>query len=65
MVDLDSFDESTIQWGQLPDIDHVWLSILGVDDAAKIIDAHFKRSAPEQLVLHCHAAALNTLVVRG
>ena len=59
------FDESKIAWGRLPDIDHVWLSILNVDDTAKIIDVLFKFSANEKIVLHRHVAAFNTFVVQG
>ena len=65
MGNLNSFDEATIQWGQLPGIEHAWLSILTVDDTAKVIDVLFKFSANEQIVLHRHVAAFNTFVVRG
>ena len=65
MSNLHIFDESKIEWGQLPDIDHVWLSILNVDDTAKVIDVLFKFSANEKIVLHRHVAAFNTFVVQG
>lgn len=65
MSDLYSFDESGVNWQPLPDIDHVWLSVLDVDDTAKIVDVLFKFSANEKIVLHRHVAAFNTFVVRG
>ncbi len=38
MLDVKSFDENAIIWRELPDGEHVWLSILDVDDPAKIVD---------------------------
>lgn len=60
-----TFDEATIKWGQLPGIDHTWLSIVAVDDEAKIIDVLFKFEAGKQIVLHRHVAAFHTYVVSG
>ena len=43
MLDVNSFDESKIDWKPLPGpdgepADHILLSILNVDDKAKIVD---------------------------
>ena len=65
MSNLNIFDESKIEWSRLPDIDHVWLSILDVDETAKVIDVLFKFSANEKIVLHRHVAAFKTFVVQG
>ena len=65
MSNLYSFDESKINWQPLPGIDHVGLSILDVDDTAKIVDILFKFSANEKIVLHRHVSAFNTFVVQG
>ena len=65
MGNLNIFDESKIEWSRLPDIDHVWLSILDVDETAKVIDVLFKFSANEKIVLHRHVAAFKTFVVQG
>ena len=65
MSNLYSFDESKINWQPLPGIDHVGLSILDVDDTAKIVDILFKFSANERIVLHRHVSAFNTFVVQG
>ena len=65
MNNLYSFDESKINWQPLPGIDHVVLSILDVDDTAKIVDILFKFSANEKIVLHRHVSAFNTFVVQG
>ena len=65
MSNLYSFDESKINWQPLPGIDHVGLSILDVDDRAKIVDILFKFSANEKIVLHRHVSAFNTFVVQG
>ena len=49
MTNLSRFDERTVDWQPLPDVDHVWLSILNVDDTAKIVDVLFKFSAHEKI----------------
>ena len=65
MLDAQSFDENTITWHQLPDVEHVWLSILDVDETAKIVDVLFRFAANEKIVLHRHVAAFHTFVVKG
>ena len=49
----------------MPDVEHAWISILDVDDTAKIIDILLKFSANEEIVLHRHASVFNTFVVKG
>ena len=65
MTNLSRFDERTVDWLPLPDVDHVWLSILNVDDTAKIVDVLFKLSANEKIILHRHTANFNTFVIQG
>ena len=70
MLDLNSFDESKVEWDVLagPDgspTDHVRMSILNIDDEAKIVDVLFKFAANEKIVLHQHTTAYNTFVVKG
>ena len=65
MNNLYSFDKSKINWQPLPGVDHAQLSILDVDDTAKIVDILFKFSANEKIVLHRHVSAFNTFVVQG
>ena len=65
MSNLYPFDESKINWQPLPGVDHARLSILDVDDTAKIVDILFKFSANEKIVLHRHVSAFNTFVVQG
>lgn len=61
----ENFDESKVDWKALPDTEHIWLSILDVDDTAKVVDVLFKFSANEKIVMHRHVAAFNTFVVKG
>ncbi len=57
MLAAQSFDENTVTWHQLPDVEHVWLSILDVDQTAMIVDVLFRFAANEKNVLHRHVAA--------
>jgi len=65
MKNSNSFDETEVNWQELPGVDHTWLSILNVDDNAKIVDVLFKFSANEKIVLHRHTANFNTFVIKG
>ena len=65
ITELNSFDETKVDWQELAGVDHAWLSILNVDDTAKIVDVLFKFSANEQIILHRHTANFNTFVVQG
>ena len=67
MSNVHIFDESKIAWERLPDIDHVWLSILNVDDTAKVIDVLFKFSANEKIVSRknhsCYGMGLGIMIL--
>ena len=64
-MNIANFDESKVNWQRLPDLDHLWLSILDVDDTANVVDVLFKFVANEKIVLHRHVAAFHTFVVQG
>ena len=65
MLDINSFDEDAIAWRELPGVENVWLSILDVDETAKIVDVLFRFAANEKIVLHRHVSAFHTFVVKG
>ena len=65
MLDINPFDENAITWRELPDADHVWLSILDVDETAKIVDVLFRFAANQKIVLHHHVAAFRNFVVES
>ena len=69
-MNLANFDEASVNWQSLPGpdgepADHIWMSIVNVDDDAKIVDVLFKFAANEKIVLHRHTANFNTFVVQG
>lgn len=69
-MNLANFDEASVNWQPLPGpdgepADHIWMSIVNVDDDAKIVDVLFKFAANEKIVLHRHTANFNTFVVQG
>lgn len=70
MIDANSFDDSKINWEPLPGPDgspaeHIGMSILNIDETAKIVDVLFKFAANEKIVMHKHTSAFNTFVVKG
>ena len=70
MIDPKFFDESAVNWQPLPGpdgspADHIGMSILSVDDEAKIIDVLFKFAANEKIIGHRHTSDFNTFVVKG
>ena len=70
MNNANSFDDSKIDWDPLPGPDgspaeHIGMSILNIDEKAKIVDVLFKFAANEKIVMHKHTSAFNTFVVKG
>ena len=70
MIDPKFFDENAVSWQPLPGpdgspADHIGMSILSVDDKAKIIDVLFKFAANEKINGHRHKPDFNTFVVKG
>ena len=60
-----SFDDPQTAWQQLPNADHLWFSILDIDEDNKIIDVLVKMAANEQVFLHRHTAPNHMIVLRG
>ena len=46
-----NLDESKGDWHQLPNLDHLWLSIRDMDDTAKAADVLFKFATNEKKLL--------------
>ena len=70
MLDVNNFDESKIDWKPLPGPDgepteHIGLSILNVDEKAKIVDILFKFAANEKILMHRHTSNYSTFTVKG
>ena len=70
MLDINNFDETKIDWKPLPGPDgepteHIELSILNVDDNAKIVDILFKFAANEKILMHRHTSNYSTFTVKG
>ena len=59
------FDDSNIHWQTLADFDHLWFSVLDIDDTNRTIDVLFKFAANRKIVLHRHCAVNKTFVVQG
>jgi hypothetical protein len=65
-----NFDDRNINWQTvtLPNIgqlEHLWFSILNIDEENKILDVLFKFAANRQIILHRHMVHNNTFVVQG
>lgn len=60
-----AFDDSNIRWKRLGDFEHIWLSVLDVDEKNKIIHVLYKFSANRQIALHRHKTLNKTFVVQG
>ncbi len=60
-----NFDDTHINWKNLGDFEYLQYSILDIDEENGIIDALFKFSARQQIVLHRHKALNKTLVLQG
>jgi len=58
------FDDANISWKRLEGIDHLLFSVLDIDDK-NVIQALFKLSANQRIVLHRHCALNKTFVIQG
>ena len=70
LTNLPYFDPVSVNWQPLPGADgnpedHIGMSIMNVDDEAKIVDVLFKFAASEKILLHRHTSHFNTFVVQG
>lgn len=59
------FDDTHIQWQTLAGFDHLFYSILNIDEDNRIVDVLFKFAAGQQIVLHRHKALNHTFVIQG
>ena len=64
------FDETKIDWNPLPDpdgnpADYISMSILNLDDEAKIADVLFKFAAEAKILKHRHTCHYSTFTVKG
>ncbi len=59
------FDDSHIHWQTLAGFEHLYYSILNIDEAKTIVDVLFKFTARQQIVLHRHKALNHTFVIQG
>jgi quercetin dioxygenase-like cupin family protein len=60
-----TFDDRNISWNKLGDFEHLFYSILDIDEKNKLADVLFKFSANEKIVMHRHLAHNNTFVIQG
>ena len=64
-MNVSNLDESKVHSHQPSDQDHLWPSILDVDETSKVVDVLFKFAANEKIVLRGHVAAFHTFVVQS
>ncbi len=57
--------DNQIEWQTLEGFEHLYYSILDIDERNKIIDVIFKFAARRQIVLHRHKAQNNMFVIQG
>jgi quercetin dioxygenase-like cupin family protein len=60
-----TFDDRNISWNKLGDFEHLFYSILDIDEKNGLADVLFKFSANEKIVMHRHLAHNNTFVIQG
>ncbi|MGD9544423.1 MAG: regulator [Methylocystis sp.] len=60
-----AFDERNIRWKQIDGIDHLWLSVLDVDDGNGVMHVMLKFSANQKIILHRHLTLNKTITIQG
>lgn len=64
-INAANLDESKVDWQQPYNLDHLWLSRLDMDHAAKAADILFKLAMSEKTALHGDVAAFHTFALQG
>lgn len=59
------FDDKSIKWQRLADLEHFLVSVLDVDENNQVIDVLVKFEPFKQIVLHRHKAHNNSFVIHG
>lgn len=59
------FDDRNIRWNTLGTYEHLWYSILNIDEPRTSADVLFKFGANQRILLHRHMALNHTFVVQG
>jgi hypothetical protein len=60
-----TFDDRNIEWKRLADADHLWLSVLDIDERNGLIHVLYKFAANEKILLHRHKTLNKTFVIQG
>jgi hypothetical protein len=60
-----AFDDRNIDWKRLIGADHLWLTVLDVDDDCGIVQVLYKFAGNEKILLHRHKTVNKTFVVQG
>lgn len=61
----DVFDDRTINWCKLGDIEHLLYAVLDIDQDRHIADVLFKLEPHRQIILHRHKVLNKSLVIQG
>jgi hypothetical protein len=64
-MSLHTFDDSNITWKKLKDLEHLWVSVLDVDEKNRILHVLYKFAANQQIILHRHKTLNKLLVIQG
>jgi hypothetical protein len=59
------FDEKNIHWKTIEGIDHLWLSVLDVDQKCGLLHVLYKFAAKQQIILHRHLTLNKTMTIQG
>jgi hypothetical protein len=59
------FDDRNIEWKRLLGADHLWLTVLDIDDDSGIVQVLYKFAGKEKILLHRHKTVNKTFVIQG
>src|SRR5262245_10974755 len=64
-MSLHTFDDRNIMWKKLKDLEHLWVSVLDLDEKNRILHVLYKFAANQQIILHRHKTLNKLLVIQG
>ncbi|ATQ69814.1 MULTISPECIES: hypothetical protein [Methylosinus] len=60
-----AFDDRNIEWKRLAGAEHLWLSVLDIDESNGLIHVLYKFAGNEKILLHRHKTLNKTFVIQG
>jgi hypothetical protein len=64
-MSVHTFDDRNIKWKKVNNLEHLWVSVLDVDQKNRILHVLYKFAANQKIILHRHKTLNKLWVIQG